>query len=53
MHTRYADLARVTTAACWRDDAPAQDDALAPARGIVFAVLGSVVFWLLVWAALT
>jgi hypothetical protein len=26
MHSRTIDLARVTTAACWRDDAPAQDD---------------------------
>jgi hypothetical protein len=49
LHTKYVDLAR--DAICYRD--PAQDDALAPARGIVFAVLGSVVFWLLVWAALT
>jgi hypothetical protein len=42
MHTRYADLARITTA--YRDDT---QDNLAPARGIALALIASVPVWLL------
>ena len=47
MHTRLCDAARTST--CYREP---QDDGLRPARGIVYGLLGSVVFWLLVWASL-
>jgi hypothetical protein len=47
MHTRYADLARVTTAACYRD--PAQDDAR-KVSALVW-LLPLVAFWAIVAAA--
>jgi hypothetical protein len=46
MHAKYVDLAR--QADCYREPAT---DSLRPARGIVVAVIGSVVFWLIVAAA--
>jgi hypothetical protein len=42
MHTRYADLARITTA--YRDD---PQDNLAPARGIALALIVAVPCWAL------
>jgi hypothetical protein len=45
MHTRYADLARITTA--YRDEPATLDDDLRCARGIALALIASVPVWAL------
>jgi hypothetical protein len=50
MHTRLCDLARASTCAAYAEP---RDDDLRAARGIVWATVGSVVFWVIVGLAVT